>query len=139
MVPEGEAEDVFPELWELASSSAGARPKVMVGVSADKKHIIHGHQELPEGYTHWLVKFASSSDAKDIGAVEHAYSLMAKAAGVVMPETHLFPAKKGKGYFGVERFDRVGNQCIHMLACAVCFMLIIACHHLIMKRCCELV
>jgi len=113
-VLEGEAEDVFPELLELASSSAGARPKVMVGVSADKKHIIHGHQDLPDGYSHWLVKFASSSDTKDIGAVEYAYSLMARAAGLAMPETTLFTGKNGKGYFGVERFDRAGDQRIHM-------------------------
>jgi serine/threonine-protein kinase HipA len=38
---------------------------------------------------------------------------MAKAAGVEMPETHLFRTKKGK-YFGTKRFDRDGDARIHM-------------------------
>jgi serine/threonine-protein kinase HipA len=113
-VLEGEAGDVFAELLGLSGSSAGARPKVMLGVSANKKKLIHGQQELPKGYAHWMVKFASASDAKDIGAIEYAYSLMARAAGIEMMPTHLFPAKKGRGYFGVERFDRAGDKRLHM-------------------------
>ncbi len=113
-VLEGEAGDVFAELLGLSGSSAGARPKVMLGVSASKKKLIHGQQELPKGYVHWMVKFASSSDAKDIGAIEYAYSLMAREAGLEMMPTHLFPAKKGAGYFGVERFDRSGSKRLHM-------------------------
>jgi len=111
---EGEADEIFPELLALSASSAGARPKVMVGVNENRTNIIHGQQQLPEGYQHWMVKFASSSDLKDIGAVEYAYSLMAKAAGIEMPETHLFLANKGAGYFGVQRFDRIANERIHM-------------------------
>ncbi len=113
-VLEGEAGDVFAELLGLSGSSAGARPKVMLGVSRDKKKLIHGQQELPKDYAPWMVKFASSSDAKDIGAIEYAYSLMARAAGLTMMPTHLFPAKKGEGYFGVERFDRSGDKRLHM-------------------------
>ena len=113
-VLEGEAGDVFAELLGLSGSSAGARPKVMVGVNKDKKRIIHGQQQLPKSYAHWMVKFASGVDAKDIGAIEYAYSLMARAAGLEMMPTHLFPAKKGAGYFGVQRFDRQGDKRIHM-------------------------
>jgi serine/threonine-protein kinase HipA len=113
-VLEGEAGDVFAELLGLSGSSAGARPKVMVGVSKDKKRIIHGQQSLQKSFAHWMVKFASSNDAKDIGAIEYAYSLMARAAGLEMMPTYLFPAKKGVGYFGVQRFDRQGDKRIHM-------------------------
>ena len=113
-VLEGEAGDVFAELLGLSGSSAGARPKVMVGVSKDKKRIIHGQQHLQKNYVHWMVKFASSNDAKGIGAIEYAYSLMASAAGIDMMPTHLFPAKKGAGYFGVKRFDRQGDKRNHM-------------------------
>ena len=110
----GEADEVFPELLGLSGSSGGARPKITVGLSNDRNHVIHGQKELPEGYSHWLVKFASSNDAKDAGAVEYAYSLMAKAAGIEFMPTHLFPAKDGAGYFGVQRFDRIGNQRLHL-------------------------
>jgi serine/threonine-protein kinase HipA len=113
-VLEGEAGDVFAELLGLSGSSAGARPKVMVGASRDRKRLIHGQQQLPDDYTHWMVKFASSADAKDIGAIEYAYSLMARAAGLTMMPTHLFRAQKGAGYFGVERFDRQGKKRKHM-------------------------
>lgn len=38
---------------------------------------------------------------------------MAKDAGVDMPETHLFHARK-KAFFGAKRFDRRGDRRIHM-------------------------
>jgi serine/threonine-protein kinase HipA len=38
---------------------------------------------------------------------------MAKDASVDMPETHLFRTRK-RGYFGVKRFDRRGDQRLHM-------------------------
>ncbi|MBL0317758.1 MAG: type II toxin-antitoxin system HipA family toxin [Alphaproteobacteria bacterium] len=113
-VLEGESEDVFTELLELSGSSAGARPKVMVGVDENKKRIIYGQQHLKKNYDHWMVKFSSSHDMKDMGAIEYAYSLMAKAASIEMMDTHLFPSKKGTGYFGVMRFDRDKEKRKHM-------------------------
>lgn len=60
-----------------------------------------------------MIKFPSSQDARDIGPIEYAYSLMAKDAGVDMPDTHLFRAKK-RGYFGTHRFDRQRDRRVHM-------------------------
>jgi serine/threonine-protein kinase HipA len=82
-------------------------------VSADKKKIIHGQQELQPGFAHWMIKFPSSQDARDVGAIEYAYSLMAKDAGVEISETHLFCTRRNK-YFGTKRFDRDGDTRIHM-------------------------
>jgi len=109
----GENEEVFEELLRLNGSSAGARPKIVAQVSADKKQIVHGSQKLQPGFEHWMIKFPSSQDKRDAGAVEYAYSLMAKDAGVEMPETHLFRARKGR-YFGTQRFDRREDERIHM-------------------------
>jgi serine/threonine-protein kinase HipA len=109
----GENEEVFEELLRLNGSSSGARPKIVAQVSADKKRIIHGQQELQPGYTHWMIKFPSSQDARDVGAIEYAYSLMARDAGVEMSETHLFRTRRNK-YFGTKRFDRDGDARIHM-------------------------
>ncbi len=53
-------------------------------------------------------------DGYDAGAIEYVYALMAKEAGVLMPEVHLFPSQKGAGYFAVKRFDRDGDKRIHM-------------------------
>jgi serine/threonine-protein kinase HipA len=109
----GENEEVFEELLHLNGSSSGARPKIVPQVSADKMRIIHGQQKLQPGYAHWIIKFPSSQDARDIGSIEYAYSLMAKDAGIEIPETHLFRTKKSK-YFGTKRFDRGGDTRIHM-------------------------
>lgn len=86
------------ELFVLAGSSAGARPKVMMRVENED----------------WLIKFRSPVDAKDVGNIEYAYHLMAQAAGLDVPDAMLFPSKKTAGYFGVKRFDRTHNERIHM-------------------------
>jgi len=113
-VLEGATGNMIEELLALNGSSAGARPKIMAGISHDKKHIIHGADTLPDNYEHWIIKFTSGSDPADNGAIEYAYSLMARAAGIAMPETYLFPSAKGAGHFGVKRFDRNGNKRIHV-------------------------
>lgn len=110
----GENDEVFDELLRLNGSSAGARPKIVAQVNTGRDRIIHGAQALRAGYEHWIIKFPSSQDARDAGKVEYAYSLMARDAGVEMPETHLFPAKKKQGYFGARRFDRIGDARVHM-------------------------
>ena len=109
----GENDEVFEDLLRLNGSSGGARPKIVAQVSADKTSIIHDERKLEPGFEHWLIKFPSSQDPPGIGAIEYAYSLMARAAGVGMTETHLFRTKK-QSYFGTRRFDRRGDERIHM-------------------------
>ena len=113
-VLEGEANDVLQELIGLNGSSAGARPKALIGVDKTKSHIISGKDFFDDGYEHWMVKFSNSADGLDAGAIEYVYALMAKEAGLDMMPVHLFDASKGAGYFATERFDRVGNQRLHM-------------------------
>ena len=109
----GESEEMLETLLTLGGSSAGARPKVMVQLSEDKKSIVHGAQALQSGYEHWLVKFASSHDSEDIAKVEYIYSLMAKDAGIEMSETTLLESR-GNHYFATKRFDRIGDARVHM-------------------------
>lgn len=115
-VLEGDAAEVLPELMRAGGSPGGARPKVLVGIQGDR--VISGEDDLPDGYEHWIVKFAAKADAGDAGPVEYAYSLMARAAGIDMPPTRLFEVEHGRAgrrYFGVKRFDRVdNNRRIHM-------------------------
>lgn len=109
----GESEEVFEELLRLSGSSGGARPKIVAQVSADRSRIIHGGGPLKPGFAHWMIKFASGQDSRDAGAVEYAYNLMARDAGLDAPEAHLFRTKKAR-YFGVKRFDREGDRRVHM-------------------------
>lgn len=110
---QGNASEVLDTLLSLNGSSAGARPKIVALVSKDKQTLIHGSL-AQENYEPWLIKFNSSLDDKDIGAKEYIYSLMAKDAGIDMPETYLFPSKNSSGHFGVKRFDRTNDGKVHI-------------------------
>ncbi len=90
------------QLFYLGGSSGGARPKILTTIDDEE----------------WIIKFPSSSDLDNVGAIEYQYSLCARACGIDLPETRLFPSTIGRGYFGVKRFDRnrQGNQRIHMIS-----------------------
>lgn len=113
-VLEGNSEDMISELLALNGSSAGAKPKALIGLDSERKNISHGANNLSNDYEHWIVKFPNSQDGKDSGAIEYVYALMAKDAGIDMPEVHLFSSQKGNGYFAIKRFDRVKNKRLHM-------------------------
>jgi serine/threonine-protein kinase HipA len=92
-------DDQFVEdLFCLNGSSAGARPKIVIRF----------------GEEDWIIKFRSFVDPKDIGSIEYAYHLMAVEAKLDVPTAKLFPSKTGQGYFGVKRFDRLGEKRFHM-------------------------
>jgi serine/threonine-protein kinase HipA len=114
LVLEGFSSDIIEELYQLGGSSGGARPKIVVGYNPATDHIIHGGDDLPEGYEHWIIKFGSSFDRIDSAHIEYAYYLMARAAGLEMAPSKLFKGQSGKYYFGTQRFDRVGNKRLHM-------------------------
>ena len=110
----GEAADVLPQLLNAGGSPGGARPKVLVGYNPQTGDVISGEDDLPEGFEHWIVKFLAKEDDPDAGAVEYAYSLMAREAGLDMPGTRLFETADGDRFFGVQRFDRDGNRRYHV-------------------------
>lgn len=111
---EGASGEVITELFALNGSSAGARPKALIGVDQARKNISYGVNQLNDGFEHWLVKFPNSQDSTDSGAIEYVYALMSKEAGLYFPDVHLFSSQKGNGFFGVKRFDRQENKRFHM-------------------------
>jgi serine/threonine-protein kinase HipA len=58
----------------------------------------------------WFAKFPSRDDRYDVGAWEYLVHVMAREAGIWVPDSRL--EKFGDGYhtFCVERFDRLGNS-----------------------------
>jgi serine/threonine-protein kinase HipA len=114
----GTATEILDELYILGGSSGGARPKILVGYNAQTEHIISPENNLPSGYEHWLIKFPSSADRPDIANIEYAYYKMALDAGIEMSESKLFKGKSGQVYFGTKRFDRIGNNRLHMHSAA---------------------
>jgi serine/threonine-protein kinase HipA len=103
-------------LAEVGTSAGGARPKALIGLpGAGSEHILAGAGELPPTHEAWLVKLDTSHSAAS-GAMEQAYSLMARSAGVDMPPTRLLETRHGdntKRHFAVKRFDRDGDERIH--------------------------
>lgn len=111
----GEAAEILPQLLRAGGSPGGARPKVLVGYDPQTDRGISGEADLPEGFEHWMVKFAAREESDFAGPVEYAYAEMAAAAGVDLPPTRLFETAEGERFFGVRRFDRAeGNRRFHV-------------------------
>jgi len=108
----GRSSECLAEIAQAGGSPGGARPKVLVHIKGDE--LISGDGDVPVGYAPWIVKFHAGSDAAETGRIEYAYSLMAKDAGIVMPETCLFEDEHGNAWFAIKRFDREQGKRIHM-------------------------
>lgn len=110
----GTSEDVIDELFQLGGSSGGARPKILVGFNPKTEELLYGKSDLPDGFEHWIIKFPSSNDLKDIALIEFTYNQMAKNSGIEVNEFRLFKSKKGNYFFGSKRFDRNHNEKLHL-------------------------
>ena len=99
-----DADDVddLDKLFVLGGSSGGARPKALITAEDGE----------------WIVKFPAFQDGPDAGKLEYKYAECARACGLRVPETKLFPSKQTPGYFGVRRFDREEGRRIHMVSAA---------------------
>lgn len=114
----GPATEILDKLFKLGGSSGGARPKILVGYNPITQHLIGEQRTLPPNFEHWIIKFPSTYDRADIANIEYAYYKMALDAGIEMSESKLFTGKSGQNYFGTKRFDRVGNNRLHLHSAA---------------------
>ena len=114
----GESSVVIDDMFGREGSPGGARPKIYAGYNPKTDSLISGIANLPEEYEHWIIKFAANEDSKDIANIELAYYKMALDSGIEMSECSVFNSDAGNSYFGTKRFDRVGNDKLHMLSAA---------------------
>ena len=112
MILNGETDTVIRELLIAGGSPGGARPKALVALNPETNQAAYGFTPLLEGFDHYVVKFRGFKEHKDIGAVEYVYSLLAKAAAIEMPETHLLHCGEQR-FFAIKRFDRINQQRLH--------------------------
>ncbi|MEI8366498.1 MAG: type II toxin-antitoxin system HipA family toxin [Parachlamydiaceae bacterium] len=105
--------EFIDDLLLMNGSSAGARPKILVSIDPDTELFQMTSNRSADFHNDWIIKFCSSTDLQDSGPIEYAYHLMAKEAGLVIPEARLFKTQKGNSYFGVKRFDRTEHTFIH--------------------------
>lgn len=117
-VYEGTSYDVLEELWHLGGSSGGARPKILVEWNAKNDQLVSDAINFKEGFEPWIIKFPTIEDFSDIANIEFAYYKMALDAGLEMSSCKLFHGKSGKAFFGTKRFDREGDQRLHLHSAA---------------------
>ncbi len=118
-------EHVNAVLAKGGSTLGGAYPKASVHLRLEGE-FIERHEILvggapPPGYSPCILKFARSSDEAE-GAVEFAFWLMAKNAGIRLPRACLVYDGERR-HFAVERFDRyrradetIGRRHVHSLS-----------------------
>jgi serine/threonine-protein kinase HipA len=110
------------DILRVGTSAGGARAKAVIAWNPTTNEVRSGQVAAGKGFGYWLLKFDGVTGNKDkeledprgYGAIEYAYSLMAKAAGVTMAESRLLE-ENGRRHFMSRRFDRLdGGEKLHM-------------------------
>ena len=115
-------EKALNDILRVGTSAGGARAKAVIAWNRETNEVRSGQIAACEGFEYWLLKFDGVAgnrdkeleDPKGYGAIEYAYHLMAKAAGIAMTECRLLE-EGGRRHFMTRRFDRLaGGEKLHM-------------------------
>jgi serine/threonine-protein kinase HipA len=115
-------ERALRDILRVGTSAGGARAKAVIAWNRETNEVRSGQITAGAGFEYWLLKFDGVSGNKDkeledpqgYGALEYAYHLMAKAAGITMSECRILE-ENGRRHFMTRRFDRVsGGDKLHM-------------------------
>lgn len=107
--------EVRSEFFGIGSLAGGARAKAVIGYNPQTCNIVSGQLDVPEGYTHYLIKLDGTDGSHGVyGRRESAYLSMARAAGIQTPDHFLFE-DDGQAHLMVKRFDRTeSGEKVHM-------------------------
>jgi serine/threonine-protein kinase HipA len=117
-----EHKDALNDILRVGTSAGGARAKAVIAWNPTTNEVRSGQVLAGPGFGYWLLKFDGVAENKDreladpkgYGAIEYAYSLMARAAGITMSECRLLE-ENGRRHFMTRRFDRLdGGEKLHM-------------------------
>ena len=106
--------EALSDILRVGTSAGGARAKAVLLWNEHSGEFRSGQVGTPPaGFSHWLLKFdgihnnrdKELADPQGFGRIEYAYALMARDAGIVMPEARLYE-ENGRAHFMVKRFDR---------------------------------
>lgn len=115
-------EEALRDILRVGTSAGGARAKAVIAWNRATNEVRSGQVAADDGFEHWLLKFDGVAgnkdkeleDPKGYGAIEYAYHLMAKAAGITMNECRLLE-ENGRRHFMTRRFDRLADGAkLHM-------------------------
>jgi serine/threonine-protein kinase HipA len=119
---DGQEAAALRQILQVSASAGGARAKALIAWNPTSNEILSGQITAPPGFEYWLLKFDGVSNNRDkeladpqgYGAIEYAYSLMARAAGIRMADCRLLE-ENGRRHFMTQRFDRTnGGDKLHM-------------------------
>jgi len=118
--------DAMRDILRVGTSAGGARAKAVIAWNPETNEVRSGQVPAPPGFSYWLLKFDGVSgnrdkeleDPRGYGAIEFAYYLMARDAGIDITECRLFE-EGGRRHFMTRRFDRLpdGSK-LHMQSLA---------------------
>ncbi len=120
----GREEDALVELLRVGTSAGGARAKALIAWNPERGEVRSGQVANESGFEYWILKFDGVARPGEgqlgspggYGAIEFAYSRMARDAGVRMSESRLLE-ENGRRHFMTRRFDRTpGGKKLHMLS-----------------------
>ena len=115
-------EKALRDILRVGTSAGGARAKAVIGWNRTTNEVRSGQIAAGDGFDYWLLKFDGVAgnkdkeleDPKGYGAIEYAYHLMARAAGITMSECRLLEENERR-HFMTRRFDRLeGGAKLHM-------------------------
>jgi serine/threonine-protein kinase HipA len=119
-------ERAMRDLLLVGTSAGGARAKAVIAWNPRSNEVRSGQVDAGPGFQYWLLKFDGVRGNKDkeledprgYGAIEYAYSQMARDAGLEMSECRLL-VEGGRRHFMTRRFDRLeGGEKLHMQSLA---------------------
>ena len=120
----GEADrgQALNDILRVGTSAGGARAKAVIAWNPQSNEVRSGQVPAAKGFEYWLLKFDGVAgnrdkeleDPRGYGAVEYAYYLMAKRAGIRMSECRMLE-ENGRRHFMTRRFDRLSDGAkLHM-------------------------
>lgn len=106
-------EEALRDILRVGTSAGGARAKAIIAYNPNTGEVRSGQVPAPAGFGYWILKFdgvhgnrdKELEDPQGYCAIEYAYHLMARAAGIEMTECQLLE-EGGRRHFMTRRFDR---------------------------------
>lgn len=115
-----QTEAALTQLIHVGTSAGGARAKAVVALHPVTGELRSGQLPADPGFEHWLLKFDGVGLDHELGTgghygrIEYAYHLMARSAGIDMPDCRLLE-ENGRAHFMIKRFDRdAASDKLHM-------------------------
>jgi serine/threonine-protein kinase HipA len=116
---DGHASDALMQIIRVGTSAGGARAKAVIAWNPKTHELRAGQFDVARGFEHWILKFdglranQELGDPVGYGRIEYAYHLMARRAGMMLPDARLLE-ENGRAHFMTKRFDRAGNTKHHV-------------------------